>query len=399
MKIAYFDCSSGASGDMILGALVDAGLAIETLQAEVAKLGLPGLSLSASPVTRGGIRGTKIHVEAPKASQHRYLKEILSIIDSSGLSSESKENVTRIFRRLAEAEATVHGISPEEVHFHEVGALDAIADVVGAVAGLEALGIERVWLSPLPLGHGTVESAHGLLPVPAPATAELVKGFPVLGSDLEVELLTPTGAAILTTLASGVGPLPPMHLVAVGSGAGSRELPRPNLLRLFVGEADPPVDVQVVESVVQIEATIDDMNPQLYEPLMAQCFEDGALDVTLTPVIMKKGRPGVIFSVLSPPDRLRDLAALLFRESTTIGLRWQTVERMRLGREMLRLPTIFGPVTFKVARQGGRVVNLTPEFEECRLLARSTGRPLKEVMERVRVDGWEALGEGVRETP
>lgn len=399
MKIAYFDCSTGASGDMILGALVDAGLAIETLQAEVAKLGLPGLSLSGSPVTRGGIRGTKIHVKAPNASQHRYLKEILSIIDSSGLSSESKENVARIFRRLAEAEATVHRISPEEVHFHEVGALDAIADVVGAVAGLEALGIERVWLSPLPLGHGTVESAHGLLPVPAPATAELVKGFPVLGSDLEVELLTPTGAAILTTLASGCGPLPPMHLLAVGSGAGSRELPRPNLLRLFVGEADPPVDVQVVESVVQIEATIDDMNPQLYEPLMAQCFEEGALDVTLTTVIMKKGRPGVIFSVLSPPDRLRDLAALLFRESTTIGLRWQTVERMRLGREMLRLPTIFGPVTFKVARQGGRVVNLTPEFEECRLLARSTGRPLKEVMERVRVDGWEALGEGVRETP
>jgi uncharacterized protein (TIGR00299 family) protein len=390
MKVAYFDCPAGASGDMILGALVDAGCPLAALEKALRMLGVSGWRLEAQPVERAGLRGTHLVVRTDPALRFHDLAALLAPVERSELPDTVKARAEAILRRLAEAESRVHQVPVEAVHFHEVGSLDTLVDVVGAVAGLDALGVETVRVSALPLGGGTVETAHGRLPVPAPATAELLRGFPVYDNGVQSELVTPTGAAILTTLAQP-GPPPAMTLAAQGWGAGTRELPIPNLLRVLLGDAASP-DGTLAEPLAAVETTIDDMSPQLYEPLMDRLFEAGALDVYLTPVVMKRSRPGIVLTAFAAPDRTADLAAILFRETTTIGVRWQRFERARLPRELVRVETSLGPITFKVSRLGGRPVTVTPEFEEVRRIARERGLPVREALERARLEGARHLG-------
>jgi hypothetical protein len=385
MKIAYFDCPSGASGDMILGALVDAGVSLESLRAELAKLPLRGYRLTAREVKKGAFRATKVDVEVEAKGHHqRNFPEILSLLEASGLPHRVKADAKRIFTRLAEAEARVHGTTVNEVHFHDVGAVDAIVDVTGAAVGLHLLGVEALHVSALPLGGGMAEGPHGKIPVPGPGTAELLKGFPVYDNGVRAELVTPTGAAILTTLAASSGLMPPMIVERVGYGAGSMELPIPNLVRCFVGEAT--AEAEGAEVVVQLETTIDDMSPQLYEPLMDRLLEAGALDVFLTPVIMKRSRPGVVLTALAEPSRVGELSTILFEESTTIGVRWTDYQRTRLERELVALQTAYGPLQFKISRLAGKIVTVTPEFSEVTRIAREKGLPVREVLEQARSD-------------
>ncbi len=379
MKIAYFDCFSGISGDMILGALVDAGLEMERLKAELARLPLSGYTLSAQTVRKRGLRGTHVEVEVSEKGVERHLHEIEEIIEGSDLPGEVKSRGLAIFQRLAEAEAHVHGIPVGRVHFHEVGAMDAIVDVVGAVIGLWLLGIERVYASPVHVGRGTVTCAHGTLPVPAPATQELLRGVPIYGRDVDAELVTPTGAAILTTLAEEFGAAPPMQVEQVGYGAGSRDLPLPNLLRVSVGTMTEEVEGYEEDVVTVIKTNIDDMNPQLYDHVMEQLFGAGALDVFLTPIQMKRNRPGVQLSVLVVEEHVADVLDVLFAETTTIGVRTCPMRRWKLGRERVVVETRYGLVGVKVARRGGAVVNVAPEYRECQRVAREQGVPLKEV--------------------
>ncbi|MBI4609999.1 MAG: nickel pincer cofactor biosynthesis protein LarC [Candidatus Rokubacteria bacterium] len=392
MKLAYFDCPSGVSGDMILGALVDAGCPLDVLGAELDKLALGGFRLSARQVTKGAFRATKVDVELEPAGPlpHRTLRDILSLLQRSALPEGVKADVARIFGRLAEAEARVHGISPDQVRFHDVGALDAIVDVTGAVAGLRLLGIESVHVSALPVGRGMVDGPHGRIPIPAPGTLELLRGYPVFDNGVEAELVTPTGAAIVTTLAVSAGRMPPMTVRAVGYGAGSMELAIPNVVRCFVGDA-PAGPSGSTETIAQVETTIDDMSPQLYEPLLDRLLDAGALDVFLTPVIMKRSRPGAVVTVLCLPERVGDLTTLLFRESTTIGVRWSEHQRIRLDRELVVLPTAYGPITFKVSRLGGELLTVTPEFEEVRRIAHAKGLAVREVLDQARSDARRAL--------
>jgi pyridinium-3,5-bisthiocarboxylic acid mononucleotide nickel chelatase len=391
MRVAYFDCPSGASGDMVLGALVDAGVELGALEAALASLGVEGWRLEAKLVERGGLRGTHLAVRTDPARRFHDLGDMLRPIERSTLPDSVKTRAETVLRRLAAAEARVHRVPVEAVHFHEVGDLDTLVDVVGSVAGLDALGVDQVRVSPLPIGGGTVETAHGRLPVPAPATVELLRGFPVYDNGVAAELVTPTGAAILTTLGTP-GRLPPMTLELIGSGAGTKELAIPNLLRVLVGEAGPAqADATEVETLVSVETTIDDMSPQLYEPLIERLLRAGALDVYLTPVIMKRSRPGTVMTLLAPAALAERLAEVLFRETTTIGVRWSEVRRRRLPREMVRLDTTFGPVTFKVSSLEGRAVTVTPEFEEVRRIADREGRPVREVLETVRLEGLRAM--------
>lgn len=404
LKLAYFDCPSGAAGDMILGALVDAGVPFEKLESELAGLALAGYRLERSEVMKAGFRATKVHVhldgfeEGPgyfrrldpegqhehSPAGHRGLGEILGILERSRLTPVVRDMASRVFRRLAEAEARVHGTTPERVQFHDVGAIDAIVDVTGSCIGLHLLGVDAVHFGTLPVGGGFVQGPHGRIPVPAPAVAELLKGFPTLDNGIRRELVTPTGAAILTTLAVGSGAMPPMRVTAVGYGAGTLDLETPNVLRVFLGEATAAAPT---ETIVQVETTVDDMSPQLYEPLLERLLESGALDAWLTPVIMKRSRPGVVLTALSEPGRVADLSRLLFEESSTIGVRWTAYQRARLDREMVRLETAHGPVTFKVSRLDGRVITVTPEFEEIRRIARDRGLAVREVLEQARTEG------------
>jgi uncharacterized protein (TIGR00299 family) protein len=388
MRLAFFDCPSGASGDLILGALVDAGAPFEALARELAGLGVTGYRLERREVIKAGFRATKVDVAlGPHEAGHRGLREILDILEGGRLAPAVRDMATRVFQRLAEAEARVHGTTPERVHFHDVGAVDAIVDVTGACIGLHLLGVDAVHVGALPVGGGFVEGPHGRMPVPGPATAELLKGFPTLDTGIRRELVTPTGAAILTTLAAGAGAMPALRITAVGYGAGTMDLETPNVLRLFVGEASGTLGSAPIETIVQVETTVDDMSPQLYEPLLERLLEAGALDVWLTPVIMKRSRPGVVLTALCEPARVADLSRLLFEESSTIGVRWTAYQRSRLEREMVRLDTAHGPVTFKVSRLEGRVVTVTPEFEEVRRIARDRDLPVREVLEQARVEG------------
>jgi hypothetical protein len=386
MKVAYFDCPSGAAGDMILAALVDAGAPFAALQAELGKLPLPGWALTRREVMKGAVRALKIEVEVdePLHHPHRTLADVLAILDRSALGPDVKARAARIFTRLAEAEARVHGTTRDAVRFHDVGAVDAIVDVTGAVVGLALLGVAEVHVSALPVGGGFVDGPHGRLPVPGPGTAELLRGFPVVDTGVRAELVTPTGAAILTTLAASAGRMPPMTVSSVGYGAGARDLEVPNVLRCFVGEAAAAAGP---ETIAQVETTIDDMSPQLYEPLMERLFEAGALDVFLAPVVMKRSRPGVVITALCPPDAVGVLSRVLFEESTTIGVRWSEWRRARLERELVTLPTGYGVIPFKVSRLEGRVVTVTPEFSDVARIAREKSLPVREVLEQARADG------------
>jgi uncharacterized protein (TIGR00299 family) protein len=377
-RLVYFDGASGASGDMVLGAVVDLGLPLEELRGELARLPLGGYRLEASRVSRSGLVATKVdvHVEEP-ATADRHLRDIVALVEASGLAADVKDRSAALFRRLAEAEAAVHGTSPDRVHFHEVGAVDSIVDIVGGVIALRWLGADRFVSSPLNVGSGTVTMAHGTFPVPPPATARLVAGVPVYGAG-EGELLTPTGALLITTHASEYGPLPPMTIEATGHGAGSREAAgRPNVLRLITGREARDAGG---DRVLVLETEIDDAAPQLLGPLVEGLLEAGALDAFLTPVQMKKGRPGILVSVIAPPARREAIEELLFRETTTLGVRRQEWDRTVLERETATVETEHGPIRVKIGRRGGTVYNAWPEFEDCRRAAAERRVPVKQVL-------------------
>ena len=420
-KILYLDCFSGASGDMLLGALLDAGAPFDELVQVVESLGLDGVSIARDRVDRSGIGATKFRVAldgAPpdgrhdhepehehhhhdhghadhhhhdhdhshshdagggRQHHHRGLSEITAIVDRAALSVAARARAAGLFRRLAEVEAGIHGVPVEEVHLHEVGAIDSIVDITLTVAAMERLAPDRVVASPLNVGSGTVVCEHGELPVPAPATVELLAGVPIYAKGPPVELVTPTGALLVTAYADAYGPLPPMRVERIGYGAGDRDLPAsPNVLRALVGEADElPAEAAASERVVVLECEIDDMNPQLYGVLMERLTEAGAFDVFYAPIQMKKNRPGTLVTVVAPPARREALAGVLFAESTTIGVRVTETARERLDREVVTVESPIGPVRVKVARRGGAVVNAAPEFEDCARLAAEQGLPVK----------------------
>ena len=411
--ILYFDCFSGASGDMILGALIDAGLPLEELREALGSLALGDVRLHADRVSRSGIGATSFHVddgEDPddhkradhhhdhdhhhshdhdhdpdhdddhhQHHHHRGLSEICAMVDGSALSAEAKARANRLFRRLAEVEADIHKMPVEDVHLHEVGAVDSIIDIAGAVYGLERLGIDRIVSSPLNVGSGTVRCEHGVMPVPAPATARLIEGIPAYSKGPAVELLTPTGALLISEYADEFGRMPAMRVRQVGYGAGDRDFSEhPNLLRILVGEAEA---MQALQTVVVIECEIDDMNPQIFGVLMDKLYASGALEVFYAPIQMKKNRPGTLVTVIATPELREVLSAIVFSETTTIGLRFRESQRECLEREHVSVETPLGNVRFKVARRGGssRVVNAAPEFDDCLRVAKEHGVSVKEV--------------------
>ena len=392
---------------MVLGAMLDLGLPLESLRSALGSLAIDYGLVSAERVLRAGVSATKFRVSEPAttpnsqlptpihdhaehhhvhhdhghsqdhAHHHHSLKEIAGVIGRSALSKEGKERAVRLFERLAEAEAEIHQMPLEKVHLHEVGALDSIIDIVGAVHAMEWLGADHVMSSPLNVGSGTVRCAHGVFPVPAPATARLLRGAPVYSGAVASELVTPTGALLITEYARSFGPLPAMRLDAVGYGAGDRDVKNhPNVLRVMVGEA---AGARAVESIVVLECEIDDMNPQLFGPLMDRLFEAGALDVFYAPVQMKKNRPGTLVTVLSAPATREAVSAVLFAETTTIGVRYREVQRECLTREVRVVNTPVGPIRFKVASRDGRVFNAAPEFDDCARAAAERRIPLKDV--------------------
>ena len=382
MKIAYFDCFSGISGDMTLGALVDAGCSLAEIETHLRRLPVPGWEISAEKVVRRGFRATQVKVESSDPQRHRSLSEILQLIERAGLSAPVAEKASRIFQRLGDAEALVHGVPIEKVHFHEVGAVDAIVDIVGAAAGFEQLGIEEFYCSPLNLGGGRVQTQHGNLPVPAPATAELLRGAPTYSNGIARELVTPTGAAIVTGVGARFGPQPEMTVAAIGLGAGSAELAeQPNVLRVFVGEsAALGEDAGLDEEIVVLEASLDDMSPQIYGFFAEQALEAGALDVFSIPVQMKKNRPGQLVTVLCKPNDREKFSDMLFRETTTLGVRQSNVKRRTLQRESVAVETSLGSIRMKVARLRGQILNAAPEYEDCQRVAAERGIPLKQVL-------------------
>ncbi len=385
VRVCYLDCFSGIAGDMLLGALVDAGLGIEKLQAAVDKLGIDGLSVDAEPVKRGGLAATKVRVEAASDHSHRSLSTIERIIGESELDDGTKGDSLRVFRRLGEVEARAHAIPIEKVHFHEVGALDSIADIVGSCAGFRALGVDRILCSPINLGSGTVQAAHGTMPVPAPATARLVEGIPTYSDGPAVELTTPTGAALAVTLSSAFGPPPAMRIETSGYGAGTRDFPkRANLLRVLVGSAED--DGFAPSEVWVLEATIDDMTPEMAGYAMERLLEAGALDVTLSPVYMKKNRPGFNLTVLAAPSDRVPLGEMMLSETSTIGIRESLARRRTLQRTWKPVQTRYGTVRVKTAGAAGVGSNFAPEYEDCRKLARKHGVPFKRVWEQAHLE-------------
>ena len=385
MKILYFDCFAGAAGDMILGALLDAGLPFDDLKRALGSLAVDGWDISVDRVIKTGVTAAKFRVHEHAMAQsgqpahghkHYHLKSIFASIERSALSETGKAKAIKMFTRLGEAEASIHGTTLEKVHLHEVGALDSIIDIVGAVFALEWFGADRIVVSPINVGGGMVNSAHGVFPVPAPATLALLKDAPVYSSGIQSELLTPTGALILTEYATAFGPVPAMRIRKVGYGAGDRELKEtPNVVRVLVGETDD--DVRSMKVAV-LECEIDDMNPQIFGVLMEKLYAAGALEVFYSAVQMKKNRPGTLMTIVAKPGDRDAMTEIVFRESTTIGIRHQELSRECLDREMVTVTTSIGPVRFKVASRGGRVLNAQPEFEDLAKLSAEHGIPVKE---------------------
>ena len=383
MRTLYFDCFAGASGDMILGALVAAGVDPATLREQLSLLRVDGFSVNFETVERSGLSATYARVEAADQKKHRHLSDIKKIIEESGVSEAAQQRAIQIFTRLAEAEARVHNEPVDHVHFHEVGALDAIVDIVGAAICFDLLRIDRFVCSPLHVGSGMMQMAHGRFPVPPPAVAELLKGVPFYATDIQGELLTPTGAAIITTVCQEFGPIPRMTTEVTGYGAGTRQYENfPNVLRVLLGETEG--DSATDERLWMLETNIDDMSPQLLGHVMDRVFELGSLDCYFTPVQMKKNRPGVLLSVLCEAERKEQLLNLLFTETTTLGVRSYEVERRALRRSMVRVETQYGPIDVKVAHLNGRVVNEMPEFEQVRAAATKASVAVKVVEDAVR---------------
>ena len=416
MKVLYFDCFSGASGDMIVGALIDAGVPLEAIRGSLGSLSIDREVVWTERVTRAGISATQFcvrgeaaaldhahdherddshaarpsrrraagesHVEVAGESHHhsqghRTLPEIYGLIDGSRLSAAGKDRAKSLFARLGEVEGAIHGTPPEAVHLHEVGALDSIVDIVSAVCALESIGADRIVSSPLNVGSGTICLSHGLYPVPAPATVRLLEGVPIYAGPQRTEMVTPTGALLVTSYATEFGPIPAMRVKQTGYGAGARDLPdTPNVLRVLIGESDSTAPSH---SVAVIEAEIDDMNPQIFGIVMDRLLAEGALDVFYTPIQMKKNRPGTLMSVIAVPSARERLTSTIFRETTTIGVRYREMTRECLDRETQTLATPLGPVRFKVARRNGEILNASPEFDDCVRLAEQTGRSVKDV--------------------
>jgi uncharacterized protein (TIGR00299 family) protein len=386
----YLDCFSGASGDMLIGALIDCGLDFDLLRDKLKKLGVEGYELSLTRVDRSGISASKFdvllhphdhdHEHHHHHHEHRSLSEIKRMIASSKLTAGIKERASAIFQRIGEAESKIHSIPIESVHFHEVGAIDSIVDIAGACIGLDALKIDRIISSPLHVGSGTFKCAHGIYPVPGPATTELLRGVPIYSKEIEGELVTPTGAAIISTLASSYGPMPMMRIERIGYGAGTRTYPNfPNVLRAVIGELESDAD-QTPDKITVIEANIDDLNAQVFGHLMDKALAEGALDIFYTPVQMKKNRPGVLLTLLCRPEDRAKMCGIIFRETTTLGVRFRDEQREILRREHMAVETVYGPIKIKVARgQDGRVVNYAPEFEDCRAAAELHGVAAREV--------------------
>ncbi|PYQ81489.1 MAG: nickel pincer cofactor biosynthesis protein LarC [Acidobacteria bacterium] len=407
MRVLYFDCFSGISGDMAVGALVDAGLPLAELQRALGGLLPPGAHIHADRVLRAGISATKFsvhehahaeggpqhvggsdqHVEGPHHQHvggsgqhhhpHRSLSEIFSLIDRASLPTSARDRAKAMFQKLAEAEASIHRMPIEKVHLHEVGALDSIVDIVGIAFAMEWVGANRVLSSALNVGGGMVHSAHGNFPVPAPATMKLLGSAPVYSGAIQKELVTPTGALIVTTYASDFGPIPPMSVDRIGYGAGDRDEPgTPNVLRVLIGEAAEQVRG---DRVAVVECEIDDMNPQIFGVVMDRLYAAGALEVFYVPVQMKKNRPGTLLTAIVPPERRAAVVEVIFRETTTIGLRYSEVDRECLQREIVAIETPIGSVRFKVASRNGRMMNAVPEFDDCASLAASNNLSVKEV--------------------
>lgn len=434
MRLLYVDCFSGAAGDMLLGALIDAGVPLAEVRRALGSLAVAPDTIWTERVIRAGVSATRFRVRGedgldghdahphahgepdgrlsapgpthghahgpahdpdhghahghrpapagatappPHHHAHRSLAEIGRLIDGSALSAAGKRRARELFTVLGEVEAAIHGTSLDRVHLHEVGALDSIIDIVGTVFALEHLGVERVVSSPLNVGGGSIRSAHGLYPVPAPATIRLLQGVPIYAGSQAVELVTPTGALLVTGYASAYGPIPPMRVERIGYGAGSRDLAEtPNVLRVLVGESDA---APAGHRVVVMETEIDDMNPQIFGPLMDQLLAQGALDVFYTAVQMKKNRPGTLLTVVAAPEARERLTATIFRETTTIGIRHREMARECLDRETVAVDTAVGVVRVKVARRDGEVLNVSPEFDDCTRLAAEHGRPVKEI--------------------
>jgi len=394
LKAAYFDCFSGISGDMCLGAVIDAGLDFSALETALQGLALSGYKLTATKVVKQGISAVKADVLITDNTLHqpRGLAEITAIIEQSHFPEKVKDDALKVFRKLATAEARVHGVSVEAVHLHEVGAVDAIVDIVGTVLGLHLLGVSAVYASPLPLGGGTVCCEHGILPVPAPATLELLKGIPTTASPVQSELVTPTGAAIVATLAGEIGILPQMTVRTAGYGAGDKDFPHPNVMRLIIGDIDVPESCLPLEQgfIAVIEATIDDMNPEFYSFLGEGLLAAGAVDYYYTPVYMKKQRPGTKVTVLSDIKDADRIAGYLLAQTTTLGCRIRKEQRLIADRKVMQVATSYGKVEVKFSPTTKTV---SPEYESCWRTAKAAGVSVKEVYDAAKAKAWNLLQE------
>ena len=380
MTIAYFDCFSGISGDMILGAMVDLGLDLSDLTQVLSSLDLEEFRLEAREVASYGFRATKVDVIVPESSLVRTFNNIRDLIEYSPLSDTVKAKSLEIFMRLARAESVVHGKPIDQIHFHEVGAVDSILDIVGAAYGFDALGFTDVFSSPLPLGHGMIKTRHGSIPVPVPAVLEILEETPTYSSGIPTETVTPTGAAVIKSLATSFGNAPPMVLEKTGYGAGTRDLGAPNLLRIITGDPEGfPTGTE--ELACQISTNIDDMNPEFYDYVIERLLDAGAHDVWLTPIQMKKTRPGTIITVLCSPGNAGTFKRILLEETSTFGLRTVTVMKKAIEREIIDVATSWGHVGVKVGREGSRVTSVSPEFSDCARIAGEHGVPIKEVFQ------------------
>jgi len=378
MKIAYFDCLAGASGDMILGALLDAGLSDQDLLQGINALDLSGFDLNIHTVYKNGIRATKADIQIEDNVTERRLPDIVTIIQDSHLPDDIKKKSIAIFQRIGLVEAEIHGTPLQKVHLHELGGLDTIIDVVGTLVGLDILDVRQVFASPLPLSRGYTHGEHGVIPLPAPATLALLEGVPVAGSDLDIELVTPTGAALLTSLAKSFGPIPIMTLKTIGYGAGTKDLPIPNVIRLLLGtqQTDPNY---IIENLVILETNIDDLNPEIYEYVMTSLLEAGALDVTFNPIQMKKNRPGILLQVLCQPKDAEKLTSILITETSTLGIRKHFVERISIPRTIQIIETPYGKIRVKIAQLQDGSNKYAPEYEDCRTLAETNNIPLLDI--------------------
>jgi hypothetical protein len=380
MKIAYFDCFSGAGGDMITAAMIDAGLSEELLMQQISTLGIHDVQLKVSHTTRCGIKAVRFEPLAPHQHHHRHLADILHIINNSGISQSAKERAAEIFKKLAAAEAHVHGTDIESVHFHEVGAVDSIVDIVSACIGIEQLKIEKVYCSPLALGGGTVKSDHGILPVPAPATAELVKNVPTFGGPEQIELLTPTAAAILTTFATSFGTMPAMTIEAIGYGAGTKELKAvPNVVRLIIGKANAAAATDS-DYIMLLEANCDDITGELAGHIVEKLMTQGALDAFTMPIYMKHSRPAILLSVLCKPQDATQVEKFLFEQGVTLGIRRQIIQRSTLKRDFVTVATAYGDIRIKRGFVGDKVVFAKPEFSDCEKAAMENRISVKTVI-------------------